>query len=226
MAAIAPTVAVDADDDSSDFEPDAKRRRAAAAQRGSRAIRAAGAGQKAGLSTSGGGGGSGVGGGGGKRRKAAAVKKPALGRVKRCSNKQVWFTSTYSIRRLVMMMLLTSKAHTRGVLLMQRHHVSCTDHYKLRCPCVRVGLMTKELRATRTSSIASDPHITCCRLPLPKLLLLHPGVPTTRQVELVEAGRAVGGKGWQNKGYIFPDGFRSRTVFRSSVDPEQVPFLF
>ena len=42
------------------------------------------------------------------------------------------------------------------------------------------------------------------------------------QVELVEAGRAVGGKGWQNKGYIFPDGFRSRTVFRSSVDPEQV----
>ncbi len=47
----------------------------------------------------------------------------------------------------------------------------------------------------------------------------------TRQVELVEAGRAVGGKGWQNKGYIFPDGFRSRTVFRSSVDPEQVCLL-
>ena len=38
----------------------------------------------------------------------------------------------------------------------------------------------------------------------------------------MEAGRAVGGKGWQNKGYIFPDGFRSRTVFRSSIDPEQV----
>ena len=32
----------------------------------------------------------------------------------------------------------------------------------------------------------------------------------------------MGGKGWQNKGYIFPDGFRSRTVFRSSIDPEQV----
>ena len=76
---------VDADDDSSDFEPDAKRRRAAAAQRGSRVERAAGAaraGTGNGVSSSGGR-------GGGKRRKAAAVKKPALGRVKRCSNKQV-----------------------------------------------------------------------------------------------------------------------------------------
>ncbi len=89
VLAVVPTAAVDADDDSSDFEPDAKRRRAAAAQRGSRATRAAGAGQKAGANNGGGGCGQSGGGGGSKRRKAATVKKPALGRVKRCSNKQV-----------------------------------------------------------------------------------------------------------------------------------------
>ena len=72
---------VDGSDDS-DFEPDAKRRRAAAAvQRGSRALHAGGGGTNVVRSSSGG--------GSGKRRKAAAVRKPALGRVKRCSNKQV-----------------------------------------------------------------------------------------------------------------------------------------
>ena len=71
---------VDGSDDS-DFEPDARRRRTAAAMgRGSRASRAGGG------TTAGKGAG---GGGGGKRRRTAAVKKPALGRVKRCSNKQV-----------------------------------------------------------------------------------------------------------------------------------------
>jgi hypothetical protein len=43
-----------------------------------------------------------------------------------------------------------------------------------------------------------------------------------KQVDLVEVGSLSVEHGWHNQGYIFPDGFHSRTLFRSSVDVDQV----
>ena len=66
--------------------------------------------------------------------------------------------------------------------------------------------MTKVVQSyilTRANLLKLARPVTCCA--------------ATPQVELMEAGRVVGGKGWQNKGYIFPAGFRSRTIFRSSI---------
>ncbi|KAK9857596.1 hypothetical protein WJX84_011650 [Apatococcus fuscideae] len=43
----------------------------------------------------------------------------------------------------------------------------------------------------------------------------------SRQAELLEAGSLREDKGWYNSGYIFPDGFKSRVLFRSSVALER-----
>ncbi|KAK9835596.1 hypothetical protein WJX74_003803 [Apatococcus lobatus] len=43
----------------------------------------------------------------------------------------------------------------------------------------------------------------------------------SRQAELLEAGTLRVDKGWYNSGYVFPDGFKSRVLFRSSVALER-----
>eukprot|EP00887_Chlorella_sp_A99_P007228 scaffold2.g7228.t1 len=43
-----------------------------------------------------------------------------------------------------------------------------------------------------------------------------------KSAELVKVGQLRTGKGWCNAGYIFPEGFQSRTLFRSSVDIGQL----
>lgn len=40
---------------------------------------------------------------------------------------------------------------------------------------------------------------------------------SSKQVEVIDVGSLRLDPGWHNKGYIFPDGFCTRTVFRSSV---------
>ena len=40
---------------------------------------------------------------------------------------------------------------------------------------------------------------------------------SSKAVELMEVGMLRTEPGWHNRGYIFPDGFVSRTAFRSSV---------
>jgi len=45
---------------------------------------------------------------------------------------------------------------------------------------------------------------------------------SVKSAELVHAGKLVLDDGWHNAGYIFPDGFTSRTVFRSSVALDQL----
>ena len=42
---------------------------------------------------------------------------------------------------------------------------------------------------------------------------------SSKQVELTAVGVLCLRPGWHNNGYIFPDGFHTRTVFRSSVRP-------
>jgi hypothetical protein len=42
---------------------------------------------------------------------------------------------------------------------------------------------------------------------------------SSKQVDLVAAGALRLDPGWHNRGYIFPEGFCSQTVFRSSVPP-------
>jgi len=47
---------------------------------------------------------------------------------------------------------------------------------------------------------------------------------STKRAEILEVGKLVirPGRGWWNNGYIFTDGFKSRTAFRSSVDTDQL----
>ena len=74
--------------------------------------------------------------------------------------------------------------------------------------------------AAAAAAAAAAPAAVVGRGVKPKLGRTKKG--SVRSGELVSLGTLHAGKGWHNGGYIFPDGFRTRMVFRSSVELDQL----
>ncbi|KAK9905576.1 hypothetical protein WJX75_002376 [Coccomyxa subellipsoidea] len=88
------------------------------------------------------------------------------------------------------------------------------------------GQQQSPRRSPRAHAAASSPHATAAG-PVSAPLVNKPRLGrvkrcSSKQVELMCIGELRLAAGWHNNGYIFPDGFCTRTVFRSSVELDQL----